>query len=355
MDADRGEVVLERLREAIAQRRSIEIVGMGSKRFIGRRPEGEPLRMDEYRGVVAYEPTELYVTVRAGTPVDELEAVVAAEGQRLPFEPPRLAAGGTVGGVVATAWAGPSRPFRGGLRDALLGIRCLDGRGRILAFGGRVVKNVAGFDLSRLMAGAMGVFGPMLEVTLRLLPRPSCEATLVHPCRRDEAAGRMSAISSRSLPLDGLAWHDDRIWIRLSGSRPGVEAAVRRLGGETVENGPGFWAALRDHTLAILADDAGPPLWRLSVPPAAPDIGIDGAQVVDWGGGLRWLRTEERAERVHAEAERLGGRAWCFRGGDRDAEVLSRPPAGTFEYLRRVKRAFDPDGLFNPGRLHGGL
>ncbi len=349
MDADRSAELQDRIAEAVDGGSAIEIVGTGSKRFLGRRPEGTPLVVAGHRGIVDHEPTELVVTVRAGTTIAELEERLAAEGQMLPFEPPRRV--GTVGGVVASAWAGPRRPFAGSVRDALLGLRCIDGRGRVLSFGGRVVKNVAGFDVSRLMVGALGTLGLILEATFRLLPRPAAEQTLCQACPVDEAPRRLSELAGRPLPLSGLAWHDGRIWLRLAGSPDGVEAARRALGGDVIADGDPFWSALREHDLPLFEDGAAP-LWRLCVPAAAPVPAVAGPQLIDWGGALRWLRSPDGEGRLVAEASRLGGLVECYRGGDRQRGVLPAPSPALMRLHRRVKQVFDPSGLLNPGRLH---
>ena len=349
MDADLTAMFQERIAEAREGKEAIEIVGTGSKRFLGRCPMGTPLVVSGHSGIVDYEPSELVVTVRAGTTIAELEGRLAAEGQMLPFEPPRQS--GTVGGVIASAWAGPRRPFAGSVRDALLGLRCLDGQGRVLSFGGRVVKNVAGFDVSRLMVGAMGTLGLILEATFRLLPCPAAEQTVCLDGPVDEAPRRLAELAGRPLPLSALAWHDGRIWARLAGSADGVDAARRALGGDVVEDGAGFWSALRDHRLALFEGDS-PPLWRFCVPAAAPTLSITGPQLIDWGGALRWLRSSEAEGRIVAEAARLGGLVQCFRGGERRASVLPEPSSALLAVHRRIKQALDPGGIFSPGRLH---
>ncbi len=203
------EAILQELKDRVDRARETRIPllirGGGSKRFYGREIEGEPLDVTPYRGVVEYQPEELFVTARAGTPLRELEEILAERGQRLAFEPPFVGRGATVGGMVAAGLSGPRRPFAGSVRDHLLGVRVLTGRGEILAFGGKVVKNVAGFDLSRLMVGSLGTLAVVLEVTLRVHPIPRASLTLRRELPFERVLSAMAELQRRDLPLAGLA------------------------------------------------------------------------------------------------------------------------------------------------------
>ncbi len=337
--------------DAAARGNPLEILGSASKRFYGRAPTGTPLPVTANRGVVAYEPTELVITARGGTPVSELESLLAGQGQMLPFEPPHFGDGATLAGTVACGLSGPRRPYAGSLRDLVLGTRIVNGKGEILSFGGQVMKNVAGYDVSRLMAGAMGTLGILLEISLKVLPAPSLELTLVLESDGARAIGLMNGWAARPLPLSAACHDGRRLWVRLSGTQSGVRAAYRELGGE--DGDPGFWLRLREHHLDFFQDAA--PLWRLSVPPATPPLALPGDWILDWGGAQRWLRTEAPMQRVREAAEAAGGHATLFRGGDRSGQVFHPLSPGLDGLHRRLKQAFDPAGILNPGRLYADL
>jgi len=350
----------ERVRAAAAAGAALRLRGGGTKDFYGRAPRGELFDTRAWAGVVAYEPTELVVTVRGGTPLAELERVLADSQQMLAFEPPHFGAAATVGGAIATGLSGPRRQAAGALRDFVLGVRLMDGRGDVLNFGGQVMKNVAGYDVSRLVAGSLGTLGIILDVSLKVLPRPACERTLRFEMGEAEALERLNRWGGQPLPLSASAWRAGVLMLRLSGAEAAVGSAAAKLGGEAIDDATAarFWNALREHDDPFFdqADaDAAPCLWRVSVPTSAVPLGIDGEQLVEWGGGLRWLRTRLPAESVRARATALGGHATCFRGGARNGEVFHPLPEAVMAIHRRLKRAFDPAGVFNPGRLYDGL
>ncbi len=327
------------------------IRGAGSKDFLGRPPRGEPLDVGEHRGIVDYAPTELVITVRAGTPLDELEAELAAQRQMLAFEPPRFGAGATIGGTVACALAGPRRAFAGGVRDALLGCRLLDGRGELMHFGGEVMKNVAGYDVSRLMAGAMGTLGVLLELSLRVVPCPETSLSLRQQCGATEGLQRMRALCRRPWPLAGLCHDGEALLIRLAGSAAGVEAAARAIGGEPLDEDA--WTAIREQTHPFFADtlagDAA--LWRLDLAPASP-LPAWGRWFIDWAGYRRWLITDREPAAIHAWAENHGGHARLFRRAQDTGEAPDARPPALRALHQRLKAAFDPRGILNPGRLY---
>ena len=369
------QTLVERVRAARADRTLLAITGGGTKAFLGGEAQGEVLDVRPLAGISAYEPSELVVTVRAGTPLAELEAALAEHGQCLPFEPPRFAPGGTVGGMVAAGLAGPARAAVGGVRDYVLGATMLDGRAELLSFGGQVMKNVAGYDVSRLLAGSMGILGVICEVSLKVLPQPVARATLRFACDEGEALRRLNAWGGQPLPLNASAWRDGVLHLRLAGARAAVEAAARQLGGEAADTdqADAFWTDLRDHTDAWFTQarsrvEAGATLWRLSLPQVAPPLALPGELLVEWGGAQRWLLADTAAEHIHstaAAAEHIqsaaaatGGHASAFRVRDRaaldggTAAPLAEPLA---RIHRQLKQAFDPDGLFNRGRLIPGL
>ena len=355
--------LVERLRDANATRTPLRLRGGGSKDFYGETPTGELLDTRTLASAAAHEPTELVVTAPAGMRVDELEAQLAEHGQCLPFEPPHFGAGSTVGGMVAAGLSGPARARAGSLRDHLLGVAMLSGTGELMHFGGRVIKNVAGYDVSRVLAGSLGILGVIVEVSLKVLPRAEAEATLRFDMKPADALAALHAWGAKPLPLDASAWWNGNLVVRLRGAPAAVQAAEEQLGGEPIPAaaaGP-FWNALRDHTdpffvaaaEAIEHQDAA--LWRLSLPPTAPLLGLAGDELVEWHGGQRWLSTALPATLVREAAAAVGGHATLFRGSDKSAGAFAplSPPLRLIH--ERLKRAFDPNGILNPGRLYPGL
>lgn len=350
---------VDHIRDAASRGAALRIRAGGTKDFYGNTPVGECFDPREWRGIVAYDPSELVVTVRAGTPLAELEAVLAAQGQMLAFEPPHFGTGATVGGCVAAGLAGPRRmsagTAQGGVRDFVLGASLLDGRGRLLRFGGTVMKNVAGYDVSRGLAGSLGFFGLILDVSLKVLPRPRVERTLAFDLTEAQALDRLNIWAGQPLPLSASHWCDGRLQLRLAGAEPAVAAAARQLGGETVDEASAdeFWASLREqHSVWFMGDL---PLWRFSLPSTADLLRLDGAQCIEWGGAQRWLRSDAPASVLRARAAALGGHATLFRGGDREQGVFTPLTPALRAIHERLKDEFDPARVFNPGRLVVGL
>lgn len=353
MKADVAGELQERVISAAAERTPLLIQGGGSKAFYGRNHGGTPLDVTGHRGVISYEPKELVITARAGTPLAEVEETLAAQGQMLPFEPPRFADSATLGGVVAAGLSGPRRPYAGSVRDFVLGVRLLNGQGELLRFGGEVMKNVAGYDLSRLVTGSLGMLGVLLEVSLKVLPRPEREITLSRECDTREAVEIMNRTAAQPLPVSGACHDGARLRLRLSGSEQGVAAARDEVGGEEEADGAEFWAALREMTHPFLRP-CDTPLWRVAVRPATPPLDL-GEEWIDWGGAQRWLRTEHTAETVRAAATGAGGHALMFSGGDRDGAVFHPLSPSLMQLHQRLKQAFDPQRLFNVGALYADL
>jgi glycolate dehydrogenase FAD-binding subunit len=350
------EEVLQRLSETIREAkiagRPLRICGRGTKDFYGHAPSGAPLDVTPYAGVVTYEPTELVITARAGTPLAEVEALLAAQGQMLAFEPPHFGAGATWGGCIAAGLSGPRRPYGGAARDVVLGVRMLDGVGRDLKFGGQVMKNVAGFDVSRLMVGALGTLGAILEASAKTLPAPAHEATLRLRLSEASAIGAMNRWATQPLPISATAFCDGELSVRLSGALPGVRAAHTKLGGDLLDEAEAktFWTAIREHTHAFFAGEE--PLWRLSLPSTTPPLALSGRTLMEWSGALRWLKSDMDAQRIRDTVARAGGHATLFRHGDKSAGVFHPLSPVLLKLHQRLKRTFDPAGILNPGRMY---
>ena len=346
------EALAESVREAAGRRAALRLRGGGSKDFYGNEPRGEVLDTRSHAGVVSYEPSELVVTARCGTPLRSLEELLEKNSQCLPFEPPHFGAGATLGGCVAAGLSGPRRAAAGALRDFVLGIKALDGRGRVLTFGGQVMKNVAGYDVSRLMAGSLGTLGVILEASLKVLPRPQYELSVRMQMPQAQAIDALCRWGGQPLPLSASAWQDGELVLRLSGAERGVRAAAASIGGEPLAAGQAaaYWRGVREHTAAFFAGDA--PLWRLSLPPATPPLDLPGSQLLEWGGGLRWLKSAAGARPIREAAAAAGGHATLFRASDKSAGCLPRLDPVKLRLHRELKAVFDPAGIFNPGRLY---
>jgi glycolate oxidase FAD binding subunit len=350
-----------RIGAAAAAKTPLRVRGGGSKDFYGQALAGEVLDTRAYSGIVDYDPTELVMTARAGTPLDEVEQAAREAGQMLAFEPPRFDAGApsaaTLGGCVAAGLSGPRRPYGGAVRDLILGVRILDGRGEDLTFGGRVMKNVAGFDVARLMTGSLGTLGVLLDISFKCLPAPKVEATRVFECTPDDAIRRVNEWGARPLPVSATCFHGGVLSVRLSGAPAAVAAATTRIGGDALpdaDGGSAFWRGVRDQTHPYFAGAAEAPLWRVAVKSTAPHADLHGEQLLEWGGGLRWVIGGDRgdAARLRGWAQQHGGHACLFRAADKSVGVFHPLPFPVAALHRRLKGVFDPAGILNPGRLY---
>ena len=366
------QATLDAFRDAIRQagdtRTPLRLRGGGSKDFYGQALAGTVLDTRAYRGIVEYDPAELVITARCGTPLAEIEDAVAQKRQMLAFEPPHFALRGqastaTIGGAVAAGLSGPRRQSAGALRDFVLGAQLMDGHGEIMNFGGQVMKNVAGYDVSRLLAGSLGTLGLILEVSLKVLPVPFDDATLRFAMAQAEAIDQLNKWGGQPLPIAASAWHDGFLHMRLSGATAAVCAARDNLGGEVIDasHAQQLWMALREQTHAFFspANDTGRALWRIAVPTVCKPLDLPGAQLVEWGGGQRWWIAPDdsaaSADRVRAAAQAAGGHATLFRNGDKSVGVFTPLSSPLAAIHKRLKDTFDPAGIFNPQRMYNGL
>ena len=344
----------EQIRAAAALRRPLCVRGGGSKDFYGGEIQGEPLEVGMLSGITHCEPTELVISARAGTPLTQLERELETHGQMLAFEPPRFDGCATLGGAVASGLSGPRRAYCGALRDFVLGIEMIDGRGELLRFGGRVIKNVAGFDLSRLMAGSLGTLGLLTEVTLKTVPLPRSQRTLRFELNQPQALESMARWATRPLPLSATTWHEGILHVRLSGAEAAVRAACERLGGEMVDDADEYWDSVREQRLVFFV--AARELWRVSLPACSPVLPAPEPTFIEWGGSLRWLPDPQDGSALHALAKRFGGHATLYRAGTKRPEGPFQPLSPVMLSMhKRLKAALDPHGIFNRGRLYPGL
>jgi glycolate oxidase FAD binding subunit len=350
MSSDISAQLQEAVQTAAAQVVPLKIVGGQSKAFYGRAMAGQILSVAGHQGIVNYEPSELVITARAGTSLPELSQTLASQGQYLAFEPPHFGETATWGGTIACGLSGPARPYQGAARDFVLGVKCLNGKGEILRFGGQVMKNVAGYDVSRLMVGALGTLGVLLEISCKVLPLPAEEVTLVKPMASEkEALAQMTFWGNQTVPLTASCFDGEKLLFRLGGIA--IQSAQQKIPAEIWSEGSQFWVDLREQHLPFFTAD-GPPLWRLSVPPTTPPLDLsEGKQLIEWGGALRWLRSDLPAATIRTTVAQVGGHATLFRGGDRTSEVF-HPLAHELEKLhRRLKEQFDPRWILNPRRM----
>jgi glycolate oxidase FAD binding subunit len=342
----------ERIRIANRERAPLRIHGGQSKGWYGNETRGAALDSRDFQGIVAYDPTELVIQVRAGTPLATVEAALSEHNQMLAFEPPHFGTGATVGGAVATGLSGPRRQAVGSARDFVLGAVLMDGKGNVLQFGGQVMKNVAGYDVSRLLTGSLGTLGLILEASLKVLPKPYAEATLRLDMDQSRAITLLNQWGGQPLPISASAWHDGHLTVRLSGAAAAVRAAQQKLGGESLPEAERFWSDLREQRADYFVADPGRALWRLSLPSVTAPLGLPGNELIEWGGAQRWLRTETSALEIRAAAAVAGGHATLFRGGDKSVGVFQPLAPAVARIHRHLKAAFDPLGIFNPGRMY---
>ncbi|MCQ4316490.1 glycolate oxidase subunit GlcE [Stutzerimonas zhaodongensis] len=344
---DASQQLLEQVNQALASNSPLRIQGGGSKTFLGREVQGTLLDTRAHRGIVTYDPTELVVTARAGTPLAELEAALDEANQMLPCEPPHLGNGATVGGMIAAGLSGPRRPWSGSVRDFVLGSRVITGHGKHLRFGGEVMKNVAGYDLSRLLAGSFGCLGVITEVSLKVLPKPRLCRSLRVEMPVDRALLKLAEWGQQPVPITAASHDGQALHLRLEGGEGSVNAACDRIGGETLD--VGYWHDLREHRLGFFNDAR--PLWRLSLPTDTVALALPGEQMIDWGGAQRWLKSDADAQTIRAIVSEVGGHAICFTA---DAATSPFQPLAEplLRYHRQLKAALDPQGIFNPGRMY---
>jgi len=336
------------VRKAAAEHTHLRIRGSGAKDFYGLALIGEVLDTRSCTGIVEYESTELVLTARAGTPLRDVEDVLAKNAQMLPFEPPHFGSAATLGGSVACGFSGPRRAAAGSARDFVLGVRMLNGVGEDLRFGGKVMKNVAGYDLARLMTGSFGTLGVITEISLKVLPVPEHEHTLRLEMNEAAALDAMNSWAAKPLPLSASCHVDGCLYLRLSGAGSAVEAAQKKLGGDRVAGGTAFWQSIREQTHGFFSGVAT--VWRLSIKPTTPPLGL-GPQLIEWNGGLRWIAAGLNPSLAFETAQKAGGHATLFRGGDKRLGI-QRLPANLLAVHKKLKRAFDPEGILGPGRIH---
>jgi glycolate oxidase FAD binding subunit len=346
---DQTEVIQHSVVQAIETKTPLHIVGGASKSFYGRVSHGKVLSMSAHQGIVNYHPSELVLTARTGTLLSDIEQTLAKQGQMLAFEPPYFSASATLGGTIACGISGARRPYTGSVRDFVLGCKIINGKGDVLSFGGEVMKNVAGYDVSRLMVGAQGTLGVLLEVSLKVLPKPVVEKTRIFELNVVDALAHMTELSTKSLPLSALSFDGRLLYVRLSGAEKAVLAATKKVGGNELLDQETFWRDCNEQRNSFFKGTSD--FWRLSIPPATPEFSLSGEWFYEWGGAQRWLKTPESKQNIFALAEKMQGHATLFRAEDRSGELFQPLPETLKKLHRNIKMAFDPVGIFNPYRM----
>lgn len=386
-DNDVSASLQQQAKSAINDKKPLCIQGGKSKLFFGNRFDAELLDVSEHTGIVSYEPTELCITVRAGTKLVELEALLAKNNQILPFEPPHYLFTdkdgvthntATIGGAIATGISGPRRAYTGSARDAILGVEIINGDGEIVSFGGQVMKNVAGYDLSRLMVRSQGTLGIILSISIKLLPKPASDLTVSFHATQEEALAVFQALRVRQLPVTASVWYDNTVSLRLSASEAILKTSHTRLNtflndkfpslsnAEADSKSASFWQEIRDHTHPFFTQ-TDKPIWRLSLPPATQKISqIDDAlaqkndtpepsQLIEWGGAQRWVRSRTPANIIHNMAQSHGGYASFFYNKGVDDQTFPALEPALFKIHQQLKNKMDPQGIFNPNKMYQGL
>ena len=345
MSNDISTILQEQVVKAFENKTPLRIVAGDSKAFYGNKVSGEKLDVTQHSGIIEYYPSELVITARCGTKLEEIEAALKENKQMLAFEPPMHSENTTFGGCIATGLSGPRRAFSGSARDFVLGTEIINGKGEILKFGGQVMKNVAGYDASRLMVGAQGTLGVLLNISVKVLPIAESELTLALELDEINAHKKLHEWIKQGHPITASCFHKKTLHIRLASTENSVQQATKDIGGETSD--PSLWTSLRNQTHEFFKQDS---LWRLSLPTASNAITTDENQLIEWFGAQRWITSDDglydiaKANKGHATRYTLNGNSVqdCFQPLDQPILALHK----------RLKNSFDPAGILNPGRTY---
>lgn len=350
---DLSQQLESRVQQAFHEKTPLRIRGGGSKSFYARPVTGETMDVSEHQGIQNYEPTELVITARAGTPLQQIRQTLADNRQLLPFEPPAFGDGATIGGTVACNFSGPMRAYSGAARDFVLGCRIINGKGEILSFGGEVMKNVAGYDVSRLMCGALGSLGVLLDISLKVIPVSEQQQTLVLEQERETVLKQLHQWSRHPFPITASTYVNGKLYLRFSGTPSSLDAAREHIGGEVMQGAETFWESIREQTHDFFHTDTN--LWRISLPNTAPPLPLEGQWLYEWGGALRWLVSNAPVDTIRKAVAQHQGHATLFRSKDRIDAVFHPLDSGLMQIHRRLKQSFDPENILNPGVMYADL
>ena len=342
--------ICDAVSDAYQASQALHIQAGQSKLFYGNEPVGTVLNVSTHKGIIDYEPSELFITARCGTSLHEIESVLAEHNQMLPFEPPAFGSDATIGGTIACGVSGPRRPYAGAARDNVLGTHIVNGKGEYLRFGGQVMKNVAGYDISRLMCGSFGTLGIMLQISLKVIPAQPDEITLSIECNEHDAVSRMHEWMQTDLPITGTYFEANHLFVRIAGVEATLHKVKSILGGTQVSESEKFWHAVKEQQRDFFKKSDS--LWRLVIPSNSPSLAENGECTLEWNGGLRWLKTDMNHNDVFSMAENLSGHATLYRAKNKPANCF-QPLSSRVQSLQlNMKKAFDPKGILNPGRMY---
>ncbi len=351
MSQDASLALQSQIKVAIEEKTALSIRGGNSKHFYGNPVTANTLDTSNHRGIINYQPSELVITARAGTPLAEIEAELSKNQQYLPFDPPHFGSNATLGGTIACGLSGSARPFSGSVRDAVLGCRILNGHAEILRFGGEVVKNVAGYDASRLMTGSLGTLGLLLDVSVKVLPAAPKKMTFIQEMAAENVTEAMNKLRRSTLPLSSVAFIHNQLYIRVAGTEISLASAKTHLGPQTFDNDAPFWISLKEQTHDFFRDKKN--LWQLLVPPATHDPELAQSALIDWAGGVYWFHSDKPCTEIQALAKKLNGHAILFRRNESNTDKCFPTPNPDLLTLKKnIKRAFDPHNIFNPGKMY---
>ncbi len=350
MSSDISQQLQSQIRQAYENKTPLKIKAGNSKHFYGQQINADILDISQHQGIISYEPTELVITARAGTCLNEIESLLNKNNQMLAFEPPHFADTATIGGTIACNLSGPRRAYSGAARDFVLGCNLINGKAEKLKFGGQVMKNVAGYDASRLMCGAMGTLGAILDISLKVLPKPEAEITLSHQCNIHQAMNNMHQWVKQSLPVSASCYDGSQLYIRLSGNNSSITSAQKIIGGDVIKDSTYFWNQIKEQGYSFFHSEKT--IWRLSLASNIAPLEITGKTLYEWGGALRWLCTDEPAEKIRQALNAVGGHATIFKNNQSDTTVFQPLEPGLLALHKQLKNAFDPENILNPGRLY---
>ena len=353
MPGDMTQQIQAQVKNAFEKKQAVKIQAGNSKHFLVPQCNAERLDVSQHQGIISYEPTELVITARAGTRLSEIQSTLDESKQILAFEPPHYAESATLGGTIACNLSGPMRAYTGAARDFVLGCEIINGKAEQLKFGGQVMKNVAGYDASRLMCGAMGTLGIILNVSLKVLPKPEAELTLSQSCDINQAISYMHQWRKQSLPISASCYKESQLTVRLSGNASAVDSAGKIIAGNIHNNDALFWQQIREQSDDFFNTEK--PLWRLSLASNTPPLELTGETLYEWGGALRWLKTQEPAETIRQVLQSYNGHASLYKNNHMNVPASHPLSPGMLNIHKRLKHAFDPEKILNPGYMQSDI
>ncbi len=349
-ESDYIETLCASIREANTTQQALQILSGESKQFYGNKITAKSLDVSSNKGIVDYEPSELFITARNGTSLKEIEAELDANNQILPFEPPHFNTQATLGGTISCGLSGPRRAYASSMRDCVLGVNIVNGKGEYLEFGGQVMKNVAGYDASRLMCGAFGTLGVLTQISLRVSPKPHSEITIAIEINQREALENMNAWTQTQLPISATYFNNKVLYIRIAGLESTTKKAHQEIGGEIIANSEKFWNDLKNHQTDFFQTEK--PLWRIIIPNTTPDLPINGESCLEWNGGLRWIKSNENTQHIINLCKKMKAQATLFKTNSKPKDCLASINPNIQKLHLNLKTAFDPNRILNPGRMY---